>query len=228
MSKICRLCGARNETDECQNSLCRGYKKTSPRAEEPIVAVLVPENQSAETDQSGSTTNGDQVTHDSQKSRRAALTRIATLQSDRMTQERLAPFPSDDISHERIAKEPRLTNNERLVRIARYQRWVMIALLMNFPGTVLSILAPMQPLAIAIPMLAASLAVAAYMIIAIYLLARHTFGVHIAVVAAAAMFIPCLSLIILVMVNQKATETLQQRGLYVGFFGVDPSSIRFG
>jgi len=39
------------------------------------------------------------------------------------------------------------------------------------------------------------------------------------------MIVPCISLIVLLVINQKATSYLQQNGVRVGFFGANPNSI---
>jgi hypothetical protein len=46
-----------------------------------------------------------------------------------------------------------------------------------------------------------------------------------AIVCAALMCVPCVSLITLLVVNQRATGILQQHGVRVGFFGADANSI---
>lgn len=101
----------------------------------------------------------------------------------------------------------------------------MIALLTNIPANILGFFAPTQPLPIATPMIAVSLAITVYVATAAFLLSRYSFSVGVGVVCSMLMFVPCVSLIVLLVVNQKAIASLQQQGVRVGFLGADPASI---
>ncbi|MFO1092210.1 MAG: hypothetical protein U0992_02710 [Planctomycetaceae bacterium] len=70
------------------------------------------------------------------------------------------------------------------------------------------------------------LGVIAIAVASVFFLTRELHGVGRAVVCAVLMFVPCVSLITLLIVNQGATKFLQGHGVQVGFFGVDPSRIQ--
>lgn len=111
---------------------------------------------------------------------------------------------------------------EKLYRVAKYQRWVIYALLANIAVNILGFALMGQGLAVAMAVVALSLAVVAFAIISVFLLAKEVINVGVAVLCALMMIVPCVSLLVLLIVNQKATSYLQQHGIKVGFFGVDP------
>ncbi len=59
----------------------------------------------------------------------------------------------------------------------------------------------------------------------IYLLAAELINAGIGVLCAILMFVPCISLIVLLVINQKATAFLQSNGIRVGFLGTSPDNI---
>ena len=60
---------------------------------------------------------------------------------------------------------------------------------------------------------------------AIYVLAKEFHSTFVAVLYALTMIAPCLSLVMLFVINQKATSFLRMRGIKVGFMGADPENI---
>jgi hypothetical protein len=70
-------------------------------------------------------------------------------------------------------------------------------------------------------MIVGSLAVSLYMVFAVFSLARYAFGLAVAVLCAAFMFVPCISLLVLLVVNVQAIAVLQSRGIRVGLLGAD-------
>lgn len=110
-------------------------------------------------------------------------------------------------------------------RVATYQRYVIVAVTANTVVNLLSWFTPTTlPLWIWIIGLMA-LAAVAFAIPAIYLLASILINRVVGVLCAVLMVVPCLSVIVLLVVNQKATGYLQQHGVRVGFLGVNPRSI---
>jgi len=118
-------------------------------------------------------------------------------------------------------------DREKLRRVARYQQWVLYALLANILNTVLlfanALAVKSEIMATFWSLLALVIAVAA--MVAIFLLAKEVYNVVVGVLCAILMVFPCISLLTLAIVNSKATAYLQQRGVKVGFMGVNPDTI---
>jgi Mg2+/Co2+ transporter CorB len=109
--------------------------------------------------------------------------------------------------------------------VAKYQRWVIFALLGNIVANILAFAAVGQDLPVRLIAIVLSLAVAVFAMVAIFLLAKQIIGTAVGVLCAILMTAPCISLIVLLVVNQKATSYLQKNGVRVGFLGADPNSI---
>ena len=116
-------------------------------------------------------------------------------------------------------------SRDKLRRVAKYQRWVLFALLANISANVLSFATVGQELPIRLVAIAIGLGVALLAVASIFLLAKELINTGIAVLCGILMFIPCISLITLLVINQKATAFLQAGGIKVGFMGVNPDSI---
>jgi hypothetical protein len=69
------------------------------------------------------------------------------------------------------------------------------------------------------------LGIAIFAMAAVFLLATEVYNLVVAIIFAPVMLIPCISLLVLAAVNQRATTFLQARGIKVGFMGVDPNTI---
>lgn len=111
-------------------------------------------------------------------------------------------------------------------RVARYQRWVIFALLFNIGVNVLSLAVSFAQLPIpSIVILVLALAGGLFAIIAIFQLAKELSGPGLGVFCAILMIMPCISLLVLLIINQKATTFLQNNGVRVGFLGTNPDSI---
>lgn len=114
---------------------------------------------------------------------------------------------------------------EGLRRVAKYQRWVLYALLANIAVNIGAFaVGGLSPLLFALVM-AVAVAVVAFTIAAVFALAREVFDPGTAVLCAFSMFFPCISLVVLLVVNQKATGYLQRHGVRVGLMGADPNRI---
>lgn len=124
-----------------------------------------------------------------------------------------------------VAGQPE--DREKLRRVARYQRWVLRALLFNILITALVMLNAIAGYSETLSMigLVFGLVAAVAGMISICLLANEIYNIVIAIVCAVLMFVPCISLLTLAVVNGKATTYLQQRGVRVGFMGANPETI---
>ena len=115
---------------------------------------------------------------------------------------------------------------EKLRRVAKYQRWVLFALLANIGANILAFATASQDfIPVRLIALLIGLVVAVFAIVSIYLLASEISSPVVGVICGVLMCIPCVSLITLLVLNQKATTFLQQNGIKVGFMGTDPNSI---
>ena len=120
-------------------------------------------------------------------------------------------------------------DREKMRSVARYQRYVMYALLANLGLNIGSFAiqgaAGGGGLGLALAILAAALVIAVFSIVAMFLLANTLHNPVVGVLCAVLMIIPCVSLITLLVINQQATGYLNAWGVKVGFMGVDPNTI---
>lgn len=135
------------------------------------------------------------------------------------------PFPSGP-----LAGMPGGEDREKMKSIARYQRLVIFALLANIGLNIVSFAARgamggQGGIIFSLVILVAALAVIAFSITSMFLLANTLHNPIVGVLCACLMIIPCVSLITLLIINQQATTFLTSRGVKVGFMGVDPNSI---
>jgi hypothetical protein len=109
-------------------------------------------------------------------------------------------------------------------KVANYQRAIIFCLLANigFWITSISLQGQANPALTTILMIV-FFAVGLAQLVFIVLLATEVYNVAIGVVLGLFSFFPCLGLLILLMVNQKSTKTLQANGVRVGFLGADLS-----
>jgi hypothetical protein len=112
-------------------------------------------------------------------------------------------------------------DREKVRRVAQYQKYVLYALLANIAINVVSFGLAGRGMIVAMLVLAVGLAVIACGMVAIFHLARELMGTGIAVLCTVLMLIPCVSLINLLVVNQRATTYLQQNGVKVGLMGAN-------
>jgi hypothetical protein len=120
---------------------------------------------------------------------------------------------------------------EKLRRIAAAQRRVLLALLATIVINILSLSLRTMPsgapavVVFALLLLVASLVVMIFSMISIYALAKELYSPGIGILCAVLMLIPCVSLIALLIVNQKASAFLQSHGVRVGLLGADLNRI---
>ena len=124
----------------------------------------------------------------------------------------------------------------KLHRVAKYQRWFLLALLFNVVIAAVSIASVFQVISIA-PSVLRTLGivrfpVCIFMSIATFLLAKQFWHVSIAMIWVAMTWIPIFSpvtsfiwLIVLIILNQKATRLLQHWGIKVGLLGANPARV---
>jgi len=123
------------------------------------------------------------------------------------------------------ANAPTDPGRTKLRQVATYQRRVILALIANIVVNVVSLGVREAGLAVMVLVVVAALAVAIFAIVAMYGLASVLMNKGLGILCAALMLIPCVSLITLLVVNQKASSYLQKHGVRVGFFGANPDSV---
>ncbi|MFO7905649.1 MAG: hypothetical protein ACQESR_08900 [Planctomycetota bacterium] len=114
---------------------------------------------------------------------------------------------------------------EPLRRVAKYQRLVIFALLANILANIVSFATLGQDLPIRLTAMVLSLSIAVFAMVSIFLLAKEVINTGVGVLCGILMLVPFISLIVLLVVNQKATSFLQKKGVRVGFLGTNPNTI---
>jgi hypothetical protein len=117
----------------------------------------------------------------------------------------------------------------RLRRVATYQRWVLLALLANITIASVAIAAAFQLAEVPANVLhwlgMIRLPICLFMTIAAFLLAKELWNLAIGVLCGLSMWVPYASLLVLLVLNQKATRFLQAYGIKVGLLGADPKRV---
>jgi hypothetical protein len=101
----------------------------------------------------------------------------------------------------------------------------MFAMLATIPGNLLLGVALAQPRPIAIPLAVVSTAIALLLVVFVFLFAKSVYSVDAAIVSSILMFVPCISLVVLVVLNQSAIGRLRSAGVAVGFFGASAEAV---
>ena len=115
--------------------------------------------------------------------------------------------------------------------VAKYQRWVILSLLAGvLLGAVSLILVfeligPPTELWQSVIYLI-SIPVNTVMIVSAFMLSKQFYGDVASIIYAISMSIPFVALLMLLIINHKATKHLTSRGIKVGLLGVKPSQIR--
>lgn len=114
-------------------------------------------------------------------------------------------------------------SRDKLKRIAEYQRWVLVSLLINVLFLVYAFARPDGeiPLVLRFVILGAAL----FNVFSVFMLAKQFMNVAFAKILALLQFIPLVALLVLFYVNQKATTYLQQRGVKVGLLGAKADAL---
>jgi hypothetical protein len=117
----------------------------------------------------------------------------------------------------------------KLRRVARYQRWVLLSLLLNIGVTIGMYVAAQGSTVVGLTVLALALIIQMFQVTCVVMLTGELWNAWIAILCAILcailMFVPCISLLTLLVINQKATGLLQEHGIRVGFMGADVNKI---
>jgi hypothetical protein len=118
-------------------------------------------------------------------------------------------------------------DRDKLRRVARYQQFVLYALLANILVNVVVLAARGLGFEGVASLLAVflGLPVVVFAMASIFLLANEMFNAVIGVLCVLLMIVPCIMLLALLFVNGKATAYLQRHGVKVGFMGANPNTI---
>ncbi|QEG37763.1 DUF805 domain-containing protein [Bythopirellula goksoeyrii] len=137
------------------------------------------------------------------------------------------PFSGDPENIERDTPSQTGDRFDEMRRVAKYQRWVLFAVLANVTLYILFIIASVNDEAPALKFADRILSIIVFFfsIYAIFKLARELFSTGIAVLCAILILVPLVGLITLLVINQKATTYLQRRGVHVGLMGANPNNI---
>lgn len=113
-------------------------------------------------------------------------------------------------------------SREDLVKVAKYQKGILVCILVYIVAVAGQFALPPQlrPL-LGLGVLAVGLIAAVFTI----LLAMKTHGTLLGIILGLLCIVPILGLLILLVVNQKATTVLQCNGIKVGLLGADLSSL---
>ena len=116
---------------------------------------------------------------------------------------------------------------EKLRRMAKYQQWVLYALLATIVSNIVAFASQAAGFEAVsnLFVIFVGLPVVLFGMVAIFLLAREVYNVAVGIVCAILMIVPCISLLALLVVNGKATSHLQARGIKVGLMGANPATI---
>ncbi len=113
-------------------------------------------------------------------------------------------------------------SREDLRLVAKYQRGLLICILIYLVSGVVSRLVPPEIMLI----VASGVLVAAIAgLVFVFLLSTKVYGTGAGVILGILTLIPCIGLIVLLVINQKATGVLRQNKIKVGLLGADPNSI---
>lgn len=112
-------------------------------------------------------------------------------------------------------------DNQKVRMVAAAQRMVLMALLTSIGINIASYAVRGQSIVIQGVFLIVALAVVGFMIFAMYCLAKQLNSQGLAIFYAILMIVPCISLIMLLVVNQQATGFLKRHGIEVGLMGAN-------
>ena len=113
-------------------------------------------------------------------------------------------------------------SREDLAKVAKYQKGILVCILIYFLAVVGQFALPPQlRQVLGLGVLAVGLVAAVFTI----LLAMKTHGTVLGILLGILCVVPILGLLILLLVNQKATTVLQSNGIKVGLLGANLSSL---
>jgi len=111
---------------------------------------------------------------------------------------------------------------EDLRSVAVYQKGVLICILIYLLAVIFQFVVPAEfRLVVGLVALACSLVATVF----VFLLALKVYGAAVGILLGILTLVPCIGLIVLLVVNGKATAILRQNGLKVGLLGANLSEI---
>jgi hypothetical protein len=135
------------------------------------------------------------------------------------------PYQSPQIVAEAALTDANSVDREKLRRVAKYQQWVLYTLLANIVINLMAMSTRGGGTAVSLALGGLALVIVVISMFAVFRLANELYNIAVGIVCAVLMIVPCVSLLTLLIVNGKATTFLQQRGIKVGFMGVNPNTI---
>lgn len=136
-----------------------------------------------------------------------------------------SPYTSPTTPPASMASANQGPDREKLRRVARYQRYVIFALLSNIILNIVSLASGRVDPSVRLALLGLIIVVGLLTMFSTFMLGKEVVHVVIAVFCSLLMVIPCISLMVLLVLNQRATTFLQRHGVRVGFLGTDPNTI---
>ena len=113
-------------------------------------------------------------------------------------------------------------NREDLRSVAKYQKGILVCILVYLIAVIGQFVLPAEIRGlVGIPVLIAGIVGAVF----VFLLAIKVYGTGLGIVLGILSLIPCIGLIVLLIVNGKATNVLKKNGIKVGLLGADLSSV---
>ncbi|HTN75630.1 MAG TPA: hypothetical protein VL096_10300 [Pirellulaceae bacterium] len=112
--------------------------------------------------------------------------------------------------------------------VAQYQKGIMYCILANivlFVGNMVARGGGEGLSIVAYGFLAIYICVGLIQLALIVMLSTKVYNIGVGIIAGVLSFVPCVGLIILLIVNQKATSVLQSNGIKVGLMGADMSQL---
>ncbi len=109
-------------------------------------------------------------------------------------------------------------SREDLRNVAMYQKGILVCILIYLLAVIFQFAVPAQlRLLLAVGVLMLGLAGTVF----VFLLAMKVYSVGVGILLGILTFIPCIGLLVLLMVNGKATSILKQNGIRVGLLGAN-------
>lgn len=110
-----------------------------------------------------------------------------------------------------------------LRKVATYQRGIIFCILGYMVAAVLSFVVPVPAVRIVLSLLAFGISVTGAVFV--FMLAIQVYNVAAGVVLGICTLIPIVGLIILLVINGRATKVLRESGVRVGFLGANPATV---
>jgi hypothetical protein len=124
---------------------------------------------------------------------------------------------------ETAVEEPKEVDRDELRSIAVYQKGILICILIYFVAVIAQFaLPPALRLFLAIPVLGVIVAATVF----VFLLATKVYSTGIGVLLAILTLIPFVGLIVLLVINGKATTVMKRNGVAVGLLGARMSDLK--